>query len=211
MLSLPELKRNPVKQGLKYFISVNEDEVLEFLEAHEVTTWTNSNNFSKVVMEMAHKEIIQNVAYISKVWFPDFVEGGTAPSKLDDLWENLRPTPTKVVAKLHSDPVMSALQQKVSHYLKKFIRSSPDKQPQTFPRFCRGSDPMVVEKIYVRFYVPDGAYVSTPTAHTCGAVLSVPEKYGSAMELQEKFSNLFESQEIWVMDFMLVTYVVIGA
>ena len=65
-------------------------------------------------MEMTHKEIIQNATYISEVWFPDFVERGISPSKLYDLWENLRPTPRKVVAKLHFDPVMSASQQKVS-------------------------------------------------------------------------------------------------
>ena len=68
--TVPSDENDLIQMEWNDFSSIETDDLFDFLEAHEVRTIVNQNNFKRVMSELAHKEIIQDPAYISDVWGP---------------------------------------------------------------------------------------------------------------------------------------------
>ena len=180
-----------------------QEEFLDFLESHDVKTIVTPDNWDKVYGEIAHKEVIQEPAYIAEMWRPVF-QNSFLPclpaGGLNEIFSKLEPQTRKVLSSLDFGPdVLPSRNQYCAELLKKYIRQLSKENLKRFLRFCTGSNLQVCNKIYVRFITPLSSFARNPVAHTCGCVLEVPNTYSSLIEMTEEFNLVLESN-VWVMD-----------
>lgn len=153
-----------------------------------------------LVLELAHKEIIQTPAYIREAWeavhlycniFADFTE-------LESVYEKLIPSAKKVCKILSADIKNENERESMAH-LRKSIRSMSNEDLMKFLRFTTGADVLCVDKIDVTFSSLTGLQRRI-IAHTCGPVLEVPSTYECFAEFKGELLNLIQSG-YWSMDF----------
>ena len=130
--TLSEMERDTISNA-----SFSSEEFLDFLDAYQVKTAVNTNNWPKVLYETAHKSLIQEPAYIAETWRPILTEILNA-DKIELLYTSLKPTVKKVLQALRFPEVMTASQHSVADYLKRFIRGSRFDRFKKFLRFCTG-------------------------------------------------------------------------
>ncbi|XP_033643725.1 uncharacterized protein LOC117303616 [Asterias rubens] len=200
---IPDHEKKIIEQALTDFQSVSEDdEFLDMLDSHEVKPCVREDNFKTILSEVAHKELIQDTAYISDCWRVPLKQRLTQllpKGGLDELYNKLKPTPHKVTSILQFEEHLERKEQSISTFLKKYIRQCPEERLLRFLRFCTGADVLIASSIKVRFVEPLSDFSRTPVAHTCGYVLEFPNSYGSYLELAEELTELLDSK-VWVMD-----------
>ena len=64
MLFLSLNERNLVREALDDIHTVNQDDLLDFLSEHEVRLIPNQENFKSTIMEIAHKELVQEPMFV---------------------------------------------------------------------------------------------------------------------------------------------------
>ncbi|XP_057702771.1 uncharacterized protein LOC130922187 isoform X2 [Corythoichthys intestinalis] len=195
--TIPTEEKDVAEKAMNNFFSVNEtEEWIDFLDAHKVKVVVNKGNVKKTLIEVAHKELIQDPAYIADCWSSILKELILPAGGLNEVYAGLNPTPRRVIAMLdYGNLNMKEMQS--FEFLKKFIRSCREHRLKKFLRFC--TDLLVVQKIYVRFFEPENVFTRRPIAHTCGCVLELPNNYGSYPELAEEFDHILDAN-MWVMD-----------
>ncbi|XP_076869719.1 uncharacterized protein LOC143521007 [Brachyhypopomus gauderio] len=199
LATIPPEEKQLAEQAVRDFSSVSgSEEWFEFLEAHDVKLLVTEKNARKTLLEVAHKEIVQNPAYIAEQWSHVLKRLRLPSGGLDELMTSLTPTARKVVAILQHES-LSNREQQILDFLKRFIRNCSDVRLKKFLRFCTGADLLVASAIHVRFVEPNSAFTRSPQAHTCGCVLEVPNNYTSYPELAEEFGSVLDAN-IWVMD-----------
>lgn len=68
---VPQEEKHLVEEAMRDFTSVSErEEWIEFLEAHEVKLVITEKNAKQILLDVAHKEIVQDPAYIAECWSP---------------------------------------------------------------------------------------------------------------------------------------------
>ncbi len=85
-ISLAE--KDVLSEALQDFQSADMDEVLSVLSSHSCTVLPNENNLQNILEEIAHKEMVQQPAYIIKCWRPilrSVGENMTAHSKINSV------------------------------------------------------------------------------------------------------------------------------
>ncbi|RXM98958.1 Zinc finger ZZ-type and EF-hand domain-containing protein 1 [Acipenser ruthenus] len=98
---VPNDERKIVEQAQNDFSVISqEEEFLDLLDAHDVKAVVIEDNWPKVLDEVAHKEIIQEPAYIVECWNGAFKKMKLSPGDLDELFSNLTLTLKKVIATL---------------------------------------------------------------------------------------------------------------
>ncbi|XP_076850602.1 uncharacterized protein LOC143500373 [Brachyhypopomus gauderio] len=200
--SIPNDERRIVEQAMQDFPSVSDSEDwLDFIDAHNVKTLISAENLKKTLLEVSHKEIIQDPAYISECWNEELKKLKLPPGGLDEILCNLYPSNKKVLAALQPDENLNKRDQAIFDFLKKYIRNCSHTHLKQFLRFCTGADVLVTSTIHVRFVAPSSDFVRSPQAHTCGCVLEMPNTYTSYLEMSEEFSRLLDSN-VWVMDIL---------
>ena len=196
--TVPSNEKDIIQMGWNDFSSIETDDLFDFLEAHEVRTIVNQNNFKRVMSELAHKEIIQDPAYISDVWGP-VMKGLQSSFQLDELFDRIVPSNRKVLNILQFEDGLNQTQANVASFLKKFVRGCNNERLKKFLRFCTGADLLLCDCIQIRFIGSTSEFRREPLGHTCGCVLELPDSYTSALELREELTNVLDSN-IWVMD-----------
>ena len=155
-----------------------------------------------VILEIAHKELIQVAQYIIDSWKKPIKDANTfenitTVNDLNRLYEKCKPTVKKVLGLIEATPSNDP-QRDVLSYLKRYIRGLEDDKLAKFLRFCTGATIICIEKIVVDFTNLDGLE-RRPVAHICGATLELPTTYSSFPEFREEMNNIL-SCEFWDID-----------
>ncbi len=181
----------------------NEDliDVLDRFGSRKLPTEANIIN---IIMEVAHKEIIQRARYVSDCWkgiFNAALEQSNLYSveQVCNLYESLEPTHKKVLAMVHCEPTTHAERSSLD-YIKRLIRGLDTAQLKSLLMFTTGSDVVCVPTIRVIFTKLEGLE-RRPIAHTCGCVLELPCTYNSYTDFRAEFTNVLAKGK-WQNDIM---------
>ena len=163
--------KNPKKENIS--VDGDDSELLDVLSNYSTRRVPcTGTQLKKLLLEIAHKEIIQAPSYIRESWESIFLytKIDEKLSDFEDLYEFLRPTNKKVINLLSANPKTSAESTSLGH-LQKYIHMLRHEDIKTFLRFCTGADVLCVKQIKVSFSKLYGI------AHTCGPLLKVPTNY----------------------------------
>ena len=110
-----------IERILSDSLSVDDEEVVDFLSAFECKRLVTKENFRDVIIEIAHKELVQKPRYASDCWLDVLYPLKSFLTSIDDLFQiykSLYPTPSKVCKLIKVDPQHSAERESLS-YLKR--------------------------------------------------------------------------------------------
>ena len=195
---IPKDEAITLKNALSDWKLVDQDDLLDILELHECKTLPTSHNITRLLNEIAHKEIIQTSMFIVDCFQPILKQADIAEDRLIQLYSDLIPTP-KVVNRMFKFPdPMCAEEQTVANHLRRLIRELKSETLRKFVRFRTGSDLMVSKEINVSFVNVSGL-ARRPIAHTCSCLLELSKTYESFPQFRSEFMAVLESN-VWVMD-----------
>ncbi|KAL2090091.1 hypothetical protein ACEWY4_014779 [Coilia grayii] len=199
LLYVSHEERSILEKALEDFNSVDTDELLDVLDAHECKQVPTEDTLLPVLSQIGHKVIIQAPMYVIKCWRPVLVSVASLlpPEGLHHFIAQKKPTAKTVKALLKFPEEMTAAQSTVSRYLKRYIGEIDCKNLQLFLRFCTGSD--VLDKAILIVFIETTNFLRRPQSHTCGCVLKLPIGYYSYPDFRSEFNNILTSS-MWVMD-----------
>ncbi|XP_044170450.1 uncharacterized protein LOC122954470 [Acropora millepora] len=177
-----------------------DEELCDFLSTFDCKKVVNATNIKGILVELAHKELIQKPQYVAECWksvIPWLCECFPKKEKLDNLYEKLCPTVSRVISCFEADETNEAERDAMKH-LKRFVRGLDTAKLGKFLQFVTGSDIMLCDHIYVSFTRLDGLQ-RRPVAHTCTFTLEIPCTYQSFPEFREEFNSILEANT-WEMD-----------
>ena len=169
----------------------DKDDLIDLLDRFGCRRLPTKDNIHGLIMEIAHKEIIQKAQYVADCWeciFKSELGILSSVEKVGGLYASLEPTTKKVLAMLEALPETNA-ERSALGYLKRFIRGLDIAQLKSFVMFVTGADVLCVPTIHVDFTKLDGLE-RRPIAHMCGCVLQLPCSYNSYTELRTEFTNV---------------------
>ncbi|KAK9981748.1 hypothetical protein ABG768_001272, partial [Culter alburnus] len=187
-------EKDVLSEALQDFQSADMDEVLSVLSSHSCTVLPNENNLQKILEEIAHKEMVQQPAYIIKCWKPilrSIGETMTAES-LDKITENLQPKERHVAKSIIFPQSMSPSETIVSNHLLRFIRERDQKELGLFLRYCTGSGLFLSKTVQVTFKEMS-EFSRRPIAHTCTQHLELASDYSTYAEFRAEFCSVLNS------------------
>ena len=182
-------------------LSDEDSEVMEIISSLSSKRLAKTGEELKLLLvELAHKEIIQASAYIRDAWADVFSakELLLDVKELYDIYEHGRPSNKKVMKLLHAEP-KNECQRESFQFLNKFVRNLSPEDLSKFLRYTTGADMICTDKLEIMFVeMPEGVSRRI-IAHTCGPVMELPTSYTSYVEFKEEFLNLLHSG-YWSMD-----------
>lgn len=179
-------------------------ELVELLDRFGCRQFPTKENIKSLVLEVAHKEIIQQAQYVADCWDGVF-RGSQTEGKLStvegvcSIYQSLEPTTKKVLSMVHAAPNTNAERSSLD-YFKRFIRGLEMPQLKSLLMFITGADVICVHRIDVTFTRLEGL-ARRPVAHTCGCVVELPSTYDSYAEFRSEFTNIL-AKEKWQNDIM---------
>lgn len=181
-----------------------DEELLDLLERFGCRKFPTKENIMSLILEVAHKEIIQKPQYVADCWDGVFKEALTKGnlSTLEgvcSVYQSLEPTTKKVLGMLHAAPKTNA-EGSALDYFKRFIRGLDIHQLKCLLMFITGADVICVTKLEINFTKLEGL-ARRPIAHVCGCVLELPSTYDSYTEFRSEFTNVL-AKEKWQNDIM---------
>lgn len=137
--TIPSEDKEIAEQAIRDFKSIfGKEEWFEFLEAHDIKRHVTEDNLRRTLLEVAHKEMVQDPAYVAECW-SNILQGlHLPPGGLDEVMSSLTPTTRKVVAMLQHE-ALNKRECQILDFLKKFIRTCSDVRLRKFLRFCTGN------------------------------------------------------------------------
>jgi hypothetical protein len=138
---LAEIERITLKSALEDFDATYFDHALDTLSSHDVRKTPTKANIKDIIEEVAHKEIVQNPAYVADCWRPIF-QTLISPILQDDIgcmFTALMPSVKKILGIMSYPEGMSPQQTETSSYLQRFIKSLNKSNQEKFLRFCTGN------------------------------------------------------------------------
>lgn len=177
-----------------------DEELCDFLSTFDCKKVVNATNIKGILVELAHKELIQKPQYVAECWksvIPWLCECFPQKEKLVNLYEKLCPTVSRVISCFEADETNEAERDAMKH-LKRFVRGLDTAKLGKFLQFVTGSDIMLCDHIYVSFTKLDGLQ-RRPVAQTCTFTLEIPCTYQSFPEFREEFNSILEANT-WEMD-----------
>ncbi|XP_076095026.1 uncharacterized protein LOC143065375 [Mytilus galloprovincialis] len=188
--------------ALKDYESVENDELIEALENHSCRSAVTKESITRILLEIAHKEMVQECNFITDAWAKILSQLGQSLSyeNLTEIYSKMEPSNRKVTKMLHFSDNLSNLEREVMNHLQRYVRELDKVLLKKFLRFCTGSDLILDGKdtITVEFVVLDG-FGRRPIAHTCGRVLRIPRNYENFTIFRSEFNNILNTS-VWVMD-----------
>lgn len=196
---LPESEKEVVKSALSNFPE-DIEELIDILSGYDCRKVPTNENFSCLLSELGHKEIIQKPMYIADCMRPVLqnLQNELTQESLSEIYASLHPTSKKVIDKLEFSRDLSPNERAVSTYLKKYLRSLNQGMLRRFLRYCTGLDILCNSDIRVTFCSLDGLQ-RRPIGHTCGNVIELSSTYDDYIEFRQEFNHILESG-LWVMD-----------
>ncbi|KAL1022820.1 hypothetical protein UPYG_G00032800 [Umbra pygmaea] len=188
-----------IRQALVDYTSVDFEELVEVLDNYECRRRVTADNLPNVLIEIAHKELVQKPKYVIDCWrdvtqMHISLNGG----ELKEMYANLKPTPRKVVGLLHFPACMTTKQKEIEHHLKRYIREMDEEKLSRFLRFTTGSDLITCNRISALFSQMSD-FTRRPIGRTCGRVLELADCYDNFPDFRAEFNAVLDSN-IWVMD-----------
>ncbi|KAJ8938807.1 hypothetical protein NQ314_011324 [Rhamnusium bicolor] len=195
-----ESEADVIKQALKNFGEVDNDELLDVLTSYATKWAPTKNNFKQLIRDIAHTELVQKPAFVVKCFGLEFKNNMNKISAMEvaHLYKALKPSVKNCLAKIdiQNEQEITPERTKVYSYLKRFIKEADEKTRTGFFRFCTGSD-LPIRNIAVTFIGTLGIG-RVPIAHTCTGLLELPEKYENFV-FRSELNNILSSN-IWIMD-----------
>ncbi|XP_066927273.1 uncharacterized protein [Clytia hemisphaerica] len=182
--------KTTIERNLKE-IDEDKSEIIEVLDLYKCHTSPTADSLENIVVQLAHKELIQKPKYIASAWSRVFDSVKFPISfmvRLKEVYKEKVPTGRKVVA-LFKCENPSAKELLCLEHLKTYTRNLSRDKLEKLLRFMTGSDTINVKNIEIDFRELDG-HDKTPVFHTCGPVLTLPNTYTSYIELAEQFSEI---------------------
>lgn len=181
----------------------NDKDAIEFLSTFKCFRVPNKDNIRRIIMELAHQELVQKPRYVLNSWAPivnslrcDYtfqtLEG------LKELYDSKRPTAKKINNLFRAEPSSEAERQSLEH-LKRFVKTLEGKALAKFLHFCTGSDVITCDHIEVSFSSLEG-FQRRPVVRTCIPMLELPTTYESYPALAEEFTNVMKEDQAWFFD-----------
>ena len=178
-------------------VSLEDDDFLDFLSAFDCKKAVNQGNMCDVLVELAHKELVQKPKYVAdcweailnslKVFFPT-VEA------LQEQFSSLQPTPAKVCRMFIATPETPTEAESLAH-LKRWVKGFDDCLLRKFLRLSTGADVVIGNGIQVTFTSITGA-ARRPIFHTCGNVLELPTTYDDFCDFRQEFTSILYQQDL---------------
>lgn len=174
----------------------NDEDVLEFLSSYKCYKVPTKDNLKKIILELAHQEIIQKPRYVADCWSQVFKDNNRyhtikSQADLQQLSVKSAVSAKKVVGLLQTNPATDAERASFQH-LKRFVKSLESKDLGILLKLMTGSDVICVNSIEVS-YVALAGLSRRPTFRTCGPLLELPSTYDSYSELSEEFSSIISN------------------
>lgn len=188
-----------LKTALSDYDSVDKDELLDVLESIQCKIQPTKQNIKNTVVEIAHKVLIQEPKFVIDTWNLELQNLMTI-EQLHKIYENKEITYKAVYAKIIFKENMLLEENKVSTFLKKFLREADNNTLKNFLRFCTGADVITDNCIIVEFN-EDSGFRRAPTSKTCGCVLTLSVCYDDFIDFRSELMNVLSSN-MWVMDFV---------
>ncbi|XP_061191652.1 uncharacterized protein LOC133199847 [Saccostrea echinata] len=178
MAFLPDMDRGLIKDALDDFNGVEENELLDALSNFNLRVYPTKENFRKLLIELAHHELIQKPSFVTLCWFPIF-SSHLKPliGRLEEIYEQSKVTNKKVLNLFVFPEDLTKAEKATADSLKRYIKTCSTEKLTLLLRFCTGSDIIIGKKITVRFTPPMPEFTLCPVAHTCGCVLELSRSY----------------------------------
>lgn len=187
-----------IKRALENFEDVDQDELIDVIATYDAKWNPNRNNLSKLLRDIAHKELIQKPAFVIKCFQKEWEGKSLFQIDFIEIYEKLKPTVKNCLSKIMLDePNVTSEQKQVFNYLKKYIKECDHKSREAFFRFCTGSN-LPINTIRVTFTETLG-FSRAPIAHTCSCILQLSITYENFLTFREEINSVLSSN-IWIMD-----------
>ncbi|KAK7138439.1 hypothetical protein R3I94_010191 [Phoxinus phoxinus] len=196
MLYLSQSERDLLSTALQDDLDGDdEDELLDLMDRMGVRTVPTQENLKAVLLQVAHKQIIQQPKYaldnIAAVAGPTLREFFPSVLDMQKMYEDLKPSARKVLKLITASPATPAENQSL-RFLHQYIRGLDEIGLRKMLRFVTGSDVICVKDIQVIFTPLEGLS-RRPIAHTCGPTLELPSTYNSYPDLRAEMEAILSS------------------
>lgn len=196
LMFLPEEEADIISSALKDYESIDQDDLFDVLSNYNCRNVPSKGKLEKIIMELAHKELVQAPTFVANCWRREF--GPIKGLDFKDVVKQLSPTSRKVVSKLSFPDKMTAEQETTANHLQRMVRSIEMNILKKFLRFCTGSDLLPDRAITVSFNNMTGLE-RRPVAHACPQILDLPTMYDDFPQFRSEFKNILESG-VWAME-----------
>lgn len=133
---LPQSEKTIVTSALENFERTDQDDLMDFLEDHKVILRPTKENIRRIIIDTAHKELIQCPTYVADCWHEElknlklllpkpFLEMGEFEPNFKNVWKTLTWS-TEVPNK------------DIQLFMKKYLKEQSEEQLKKFLRFCTG-------------------------------------------------------------------------
>lgn len=149
-------------------VKEDDDELLEFLSNFDCKVLPKVSNLSKLLQELAHKELIQKPQYVAECWrevIKQLQPHVPTLEHVNELCQRLVPTNVKVLDALRVELTNEAERECFKH-LKRYLRGLEKSKLEKFLKFTTGSELMLFNELQVTFIQHENA-ARRPIAHTC--------------------------------------------
>ncbi|XP_072291357.1 uncharacterized protein [Eucyclogobius newberryi] len=189
-----------ISKALVKFDSVEADEIIDLLANYECRKHISPETLPEILLELAHKEIIQKPKFVIDCWRNVSQPHMFAldPERLKTMYSESKPTSKRVTEKLTFPDSMTPKEAEVARYLKKYVKELNEERLEKFLRFCTGSDLLVSSCIMVEFVVQT-AFTRRPIGRTCASLLHLPDSYDNFPDFRSEFNSILDAN-IWIMD-----------
>ncbi|XP_019209152.1 uncharacterized protein LOC109197829 isoform X1 [Oreochromis niloticus] len=195
---MPESERTVLEAWRSDFSIVDQEELIDILDNHSCRKIPTAYNATEVLLELAHKTLVQEPAYVIEQWARTLSTAWESICDLSSLFETLQPNVRKVLKCLTFPETMTAHQKLIQKYLTTYVKNAEKEHLCLFLRFCTGSDLHLGKNIIIGFNELKG-FQRRPVAHTCGCVLELSINYDSYPDFRSEMNSVLESN-VWVMD-----------
>lgn len=187
-------------EALDNFKGANIEELFSILRSYNCTVLPTEENLTKLVEEIAHKEIVQAPAFIIKCWKPILRSIGESMSAkgLNKILDDLKPRARNVTKCIQFPGSMSHVETITSNHLLRFVRERDEKELGLFLRYCTGSDLFLSKTIKVTF-TDMSEFTRRPLAHTCTCSLELACNYSNYAKFRSEYCSVLRSG-VWLMD-----------
>ncbi|KAJ8333768.1 hypothetical protein SKAU_G00410870 [Synaphobranchus kaupii] len=194
-------EKDVLTEALGNFKGADMDELLSILSSHNCSVLPTEENLSSLVEEIAHKEMVQEPAFIIKCWKPILRSIGQSMSSegLKKILDDLKPKARNITKSIKFPGSMSPEEQTTSNHLLRFVRERDEKELGLFLRHCTGSDLFLSKTIKVTFTADQPQLTRAPLAHTCSCSLELASNYKDYADFRTEFISVLKSG-VWVMD-----------
>ena len=133
---LHETESNLINQALDDFQKVEGEDLIDFFDSHKHVTIPNENNFCKLLASLAHKELLQESAYIAEIWRDKINELDPGlPYLYQQKLEDLKPSFKKVFGSMKFEQPNN---REFVSMMKRLVKEFTNSQMGRFLRFCTG-------------------------------------------------------------------------